>query len=74
MEQNKFVATASFAVIVDGEVVLPLMMDESPQGLMLTAALRSNPIIVEIPPSHPDLQTINLGWRYDGTSFSKIED
>ena len=71
MEPMKFVATASFAIIVDGDVVLPLMMDESPQGQMLTAALRSNPIIVEVPSNHPDLQLINLGWKYDGTTFFK---
>jgi len=64
-----FIATTSFAVIVDGDVVLPLMMDESPTGQMLTAALRSNPIIVEIPSDNPDLQVIGFGWKYDGQTF-----
>jgi hypothetical protein len=69
MEITPFVATASFVIIVDGDVVLPLMMNESPQGEMLTAALRSNPIIVEVPSDHPNLQTIGTGWKYDGTTF-----
>lgn len=60
-----------FIFIIDGEVGPDLTLEDAGEGpkfdmnRALTAALSSNPTILEIPIDSP----VQMGWTWDGSNF-----
>ncbi len=56
----------SFAVIVDGDVVITMHVPPTAKNYdRVTAGLSSNPIIVE----STSVPGVDFGWTYDGENF-----
>lgn len=63
-------ARHKFAFVADGEVFMTWSYDENyEQAERWTAGLSSNPTIVDVS-AHPQMDELQIGWIWDGTSFS----
>jgi hypothetical protein len=58
-------STVKFAFVVDGDFGGAMEVTEAhPNYELLCAVMRSEPVIIEIPESHPQFGEIKIGWTY----------
>jgi hypothetical protein len=64
-----------FAFVVDGDFGGALIVSEThPNHELLCAVMRSGPVIIEIPESHPNFDEVTNGWTFDGTNWNPPAD
>jgi hypothetical protein len=60
-----------FALTVDGEFVGSINIDDTqPSYPAYSAVFRSDPKVIEVAQDDPNFDAIDMGWNFDGTSWS----